>query len=232
MASCVCKSWSAYMSSDHLWKPLCLSHYPSLSSLRLIDPTVSYRRLFSLGHTAANRDHRPHSKPHISLSDLLFTIDVFHNDSLLLSLAKSSDELDRLDTDRQSGVFHFGVSVEDVAAEVPRSGEGLKVAWTAVLKGWRGVFSLIDCKGNGKLVGGRERWFSEELPAPGCCGAVATGGMGVVAEVGLEFCGGVGEGKMKVEKVSMGLLSIVSWRYLSVEDGLRYLHYFLLPSNV
>lgn len=123
------------------------------------------------------------------------------------------------------------MEVGDAAAEVPKSGEGLTVAWKAVLSGWRGVLSMIDCRGNGKLVGGSERWFSDELPAPGCCGGMSRGAMGVVAEMGLGFCGGV-EGKMKVEKVSMGLRSVWNWRYVSVEEGLRYLQHFLLPSNV
>ncbi|XP_058078755.1 probable F-box protein At5g04010 [Magnolia sinica] len=225
IASCVCKPWFISMSHDHLWKPICLSHYPSLSSLHLVDPTIPYRRLFALGYLASMHRRRYPPEPRISLHDLIFTVDVFCNDARLLSIAEAGEDLD----DGRSGVFRFDVCIsddDDRVATIDKE-DGVKVAWTVVSKGWKAAFFMMEGKGNGKLVGRNERWFSEELPSPGCCSTTVTSGL--VAELGLGFCGG--DGKRVVEKVSLGLMSVLSWRYVSVDDGLRYLQHFLLPSN-
>lgn len=42
----------------------------------------------------------------------------------------------------------------------------------------------------------------------------------------------VEDGRAVVERMSAGVLSIVSWRYLYVEDALRYLQHFLSPCDV
>lgn len=39
-----------------------------------------------------------------------------------------------------------------------------------------------------------------------------------------------GNGTVRVERVSVGLLSVGSWRYLTTEDALRYLQHFLVPN--
>jgi hypothetical protein len=44
--------------------------------------------------------------------------------------------------------------------------EVVKVTWNVVVKGWRGVFTLMDCVGKMGFVAGGEEWFSQELPAP------------------------------------------------------------------
>lgn len=123
------------------------------------------------------------------------------------------------------GVFSFGVGLEDC---VLRKDEGLeevvRVTWNVVVKGWRGIFTLMDCERKVRFVGGSEEWFSQELPAPSCCSKVVASS--VVADVKVGMCDG--GGKVRVEKVSMGILSVVDWRYVGVEDGLRYLQHFLL----
>nr|DAD18574.1 TPA_asm: hypothetical protein HUJ06_020037 [Nelumbo nucifera] len=86
MASCVCKSWSVSMSSDHLWKPICFTHYPSLSTLRFLDTAVSYHRLFAPGQSSCRHCLRSPSVPHISLDHLIFTMDIIHGDSNILTL--------------------------------------------------------------------------------------------------------------------------------------------------
>ncbi|KAE8731208.1 putative inactive purple acid phosphatase 16-like [Hibiscus syriacus] len=86
---------------------------------------------------------------------------------------------------------------------------------------------MMDRKGKlSSRLRAAEGWFSEELPCPGCCSGDV--GSGIVADVKLGIGGGA---DMKVEKVSVGLMRIVEWRYLSIEDGLRYLQHFLLPSE-
>jgi len=39
------------------------------------------------------------------------------------------------------------------------------------------------------------------------------------------------DGGVRVEEVSVGILRVVDWRYVSVEDGLRYLQHFLLTNH-
>ncbi|CAI8602093.1 unnamed protein product [Vicia faba] len=220
IASCVSKSWLHSMSSDELWKPIVTDHFPSLSTL---PSTVSYYRLFALGHCAALRRRQIPPKPTLSLSDLVFGISITSKrDSRVV--AGASRPVDALVVD-PPGVFSFGVGLEDCLL---RKNEGLeevlKVTWNVVVKGWRGVFTLMDCERKVRFVAGGEEWFSQELPAPSCCSKVVASS--VVADMKVVMCDG--GGKVKVEKVSMGILSVVDWRYVGVEDGLRYLQHFLL----
>ncbi|XP_068307650.1 probable F-box protein At5g04010 [Pyrus communis] len=220
ISSCVCKSWFVFMSSDHLWWPICTSHFPSLSILKLTNPTVSYRRLYVIGRAAAKRRQKTPSKPRLSLDSLIFTINIFNPNlsSNVLSLEKSGSEL----VMDPSGIFKFDIDVSDYNGfEAWEDRGAVRVTWNVVLEGWRGVFEMMDCEGKGM-----EGWFSEELPSPaGCCSSVVTSG--IVADLKLGFCDG-----RRVKKVSVGMLSIGDWRYVSIDDALRYLQHFLLPCVV
>ena len=92
---------------------------------------------------------------------------------------------------------------------------------------------MMDCEGKVSLSPGSEGWFSEELPSTGCCTSAAAAS-GMVADLKMKFCSRRegGGGKVKARKVSVGILSIVNWRYVTVDDGLRYLQHFLLPCDV
>jgi hypothetical protein len=48
--------------------------------------------------------------------------------------------------------------------------------------------------------------------------------------VGMCGCGESddGGGKVRVGKISVGILNVDDWRYVGIEDGLRYLQHFLL----
>ncbi|GMN55457.1 hypothetical protein TIFTF001_024580 [Ficus carica] len=234
MASCVCKSWSVSMSSDHLWRPIFTSHFPSLSSILSLSSSVSFHRLFAVAHTAAVRRRHTPSEPDLSLSDLIFTLTITTGSDTIVSLAKPADEL----SPDPNGVFKFDVSVDGelgLSAAAAAEEVKVKVAWNVVLKGWRAVFAMMDCDGKMRFAPGDEGWFSAELPPPGCC--VGAAGSGIVADLKMGFGGrwesgvaggGGGGGKVRVEKVSVGILSVVNWRYVTVEDGLRYLQHFLL----
>ncbi|XAR69904.1 hypothetical protein NMG60_11001669 [Bertholletia excelsa] len=217
-ASCVCKSWLACMSSDHLWQPLCSAHFPSLSHLSAA-AAVPHRHLYALGHASAARRLRKALKPRLSLHHLLFSIqieniDVSHH--VFAMLRPVSD----LDID-SGGAFRFDITVEDENFEGFNVKGRLRVTWNVVLKGFKGVFVMMELEG----------WFSEELPSPECCSVGAASGL--VADLRLGLGGSSYDGeKTVVEKVGVGVLSIVSWRYASVDDVLRYLQHFLLPSDV
>ncbi|KAL5810417.1 hypothetical protein ACOSQ4_026985 [Xanthoceras sorbifolium] len=227
VASCVSKSWFTSMSPDHLWQPICTTHYPSLSNLKLTDPSVPYRCLYALGLTATKRRLKPPSKPRISLRNLLFAIDLRTKDFPLATITKSADEL-CVDS---NGVFRFDIDVDHVCFPVTELVEEVKVTWNVVLCGWQGVFTMIDCEGMLSFMAGTEGWFSEELPSPGCCSSDVASG--IVADLKLRFCSKreINDGKVRVDKVSVGILSIVNWRYVSVEDGLRYLQHFLITKD-
>ncbi|KAJ8565104.1 hypothetical protein K7X08_001564 [Anisodus acutangulus] len=94
----------------------------------------------------------------------------------------------------------------------------LRVTWDVILEGYKGVFNVMNCKGKGRFVLGLEGWFSEELPPPGCCSSDTVSGLVADLRLGLK----VEDGRAMVEKTSAGILSIVSWRYLFVEDALSY----------
>ena len=226
ISSCVSRSWSISMSSDHLWQPICSAHFPSLCNLRAADPTVPYRRLYAIGYVSVKRRLRSPSKPRLSLDDVVFAIDVQCRDSGIVTIAKPASDLEP----DPNGLFRFDMEV----CEPPRMAKvlaGVRVMWSVVLKGWQGVFSMMECKRKGSFVPDVEGWFSSELPAPVCCSGRV--GSGLVADLRLGFCGaedGRG-GRVRVGKVGVGVLSVVSWRYVSVDDALRYLQHFLSPSH-
>ncbi|KAL5994655.1 hypothetical protein ACLOJK_024708 [Asimina triloba] len=231
IASCVCKPWSMCMAQDHLWQPICLSRFPSIAHLRHFHPTISYQRLYALARFASKHRRPIPVQPHISFHDLIFLVDVScRNGRRVLSVGKSGADLLN-GSNCATGVWQFDMQVWESdcggCMEEKVEKEGVKVVWTVVLKDWKAAFFMMEGKGNGKMVGGKEMWFSEELPSPGCCSTAAMSGL--VAEVGLEFGG---EKRVRVEKVSLGLMCVMSWRYVSVDDGLRYLQHFLLPSAV
>ncbi|PWA84409.1 F-box family protein [Artemisia annua] len=232
-ASCVSKSWYSTMSSDHLWENLCMANFSSLAHLRLAATTpLSYHRLFGLGQTAKKRREKPPSKPRINLEDLLFIITLNNQNSPPVTLIKPGNAISTGCAPDSKLLFKFDF-------DVTRHEKGLnfevmdetKVTWNVVLKGYESVFIMMDCKGKGSFVSGSDGWFSSELPAAGCCCASSCGGSsGMVADMRLVM-GGEGR-RTVVERVSVGVLSIVSWRYVGVDDGLRYLQHFLEPCGV
>ncbi|KAG6640999.1 hypothetical protein CIPAW_09G042800 [Carya illinoinensis] len=145
-------------------------------------------------------------KPRLSLDSLIFAINIRTRTSHIASLEKPGEEL-QVDS---SGVFKFDV---DVNYDSPG--------------GWRGIFTMMDCEGKVSFSPVAEGWFSEELPSPGCCSSTEVAS-GMAADVKLGFCGrrseiGGGGRKVRAEKVSVGILSIVNWRYLQ---------HFLVPFAV
>ena len=228
IASCVSKSWLHSMSSDLLWKPIVTTHFPSLSTL---PTTVSYCRLFALGHSSVTRRRQTPPKPTLSLDDLIFTVSITSmQDSRVVSTVSRPVEALMVDP---PGVFRFAVSFES-GVVVKNNGfeEVVKVTWNVVVKGWRGVFTLMDCEGKVGFVAGREEWFSQELPAPGCCSKMVASSVMADMKVGMCGCREIesddGGREVRVEKVSVGIMSVVDWRYVGIDDGLRYLQHFLL----
>ncbi|XP_028069201.1 probable F-box protein At5g04010 [Camellia sinensis] len=185
IASCVSKSWFISMSSDHLWQPICSTHFPSLSTLHFADSTVPYHHLYALGRISAKRRLQKPRKPHLSLNNLMFTIDVHNNNSRVFTVLKLGAELKTDPND----MFRFDI---DVDGEKILVGDddlgGLRLAWNVVLEGYKGVFTMMECRGRGS----DGWWFSEELPSPGCCSGVGTSGLVADLRLGLGL-GGKGE---------------------------------------
>ncbi|CAI9765644.1 unnamed protein product [Fraxinus pennsylvanica] len=222
IASCVCKSWSISMSSDHLWQPICAAQYPSLSNLHAsANAAVSYSKLYALGYMSEKRRVQKPLKPHLSLQDIFFAIDINDKRSCIATIIKPGGELE---VDK-NGVFRFDIDVESDKLVAFDTTDNLRITWNVVMKGFESVFTMMECKGKGNFVLGLQGWFSKELPLPGCC--LSGGASGLVADLrlGLRISGG----KVVVEKMSVGVLSVVSWRYVWVDDVLRYLQHFLLP---
>lgn len=223
-ASCVCTTWHAAFAADYLWARLCKHHYPS--ALGLLPANGSHRRLFALFRSASARA-RALPAPRLALADLAFAVDVFTADgTATLSFAVAAAEAARdvkANNDSLSGLFLFGVDLRDRDAAI---GPGeWRVRWTAV----RGdavapaAVTMMDAKvpaaraASAVRFGGRgEAGVAERLPAPGC------GGARLEAEVVVELAGE----ERRVQRVRLGVLC--ECRYVSVDDGLRYLQHFLL----
>lgn len=131
--------------------------------------------------------------------------------------------------------------------------EDMRVTWHVVERGWKAMFTMAeDVGGKGAFVSGIDGWFSEELPSPGCCSSTMSSGLvadlrvGLMVEDGDRDCdrdrdqyswgcrrnssSSSKNSKVRIEKVSVGILSILTWRYVSLEDGLSYLQHFLSVS--
>ncbi|XP_028761431.1 probable F-box protein At5g04010 [Neltuma alba] len=221
IASCVSKLWSISMSSDHLWKPIFTSHFPSLSTLQHAQPTVSFHRLFAIGRTATKRRLQNPAKPKICLNDLVFVISVSTSDSLVFNLTIPCDKM----VADPHGLFRFDLEIGE-SEWVREALEEVKITWNVILRGWKDVFCMMDSVGKLGFQAGSEGWFSVELPTPGCCSNVVASS--VVADLKLGLRGGKErDGRVRIKKVSVGILNIMNWRYVSLEDGLRYLQHFL-----
>uniref|UniRef100_A0ACD5WHM3 Uncharacterized protein n=1 Tax=Avena sativa TaxID=4498 RepID=A0ACD5WHM3_AVESA len=233
-ASCVSTSWHAAFAADHLWARLCRSHYPSAISLLPLhadrdgDPadrgrSCPHRGLFALFHAAAFSRGRSLSPPRLALADVAFCIDLFAaSGETTLSFAVAASDARKA----RGGVFQFGVDVSGRNAVAGR-GDHWSVRWTAVRTGLGGLaptaaIVMMDAKVPASRAGvpGRgergEAWAMERMPAPGC------GDGKLEAEVVVEVSG---EERL-VEKVRLGVL--LDCRYVSVDEGLRYLQHFLL----
>ncbi|XP_044972884.1 uncharacterized protein LOC123440377 [Hordeum vulgare subsp. vulgare] len=230
-ASCVSTSWHAAFSADHLWERLCRCHYPSAvgllplsgSSVNAGDQRPSpHRGLFALFHAAASRG-RSLPAPRLALTDVAFAVDLFAaggKNTLSFAVAASDAGVKKA----PGGVFQFVVNVTDRNA-VAGPGEHWSVRWTAVRTGLGvapAAIVMMDAKVKASRAGALgsgvrgEAWATEGLPAPGC------GGGKLEAEVVVEVSG---EERL-VEKVRLGVL--LDCRYVSVDEGLRYLQHFLL----
>ncbi|XP_047054795.1 probable F-box protein At5g04010 [Lolium rigidum] len=230
-ASCVSTSWHAAFAADHLWARLCRSHYPSAIALLPLhsgsDGNAAGRRacphrgLYALFHAASSRG-RSLPAPRLALADVAFCIDLFAaSGEATLSFAVAASDAGVWKA--PGGVFQFGVDVSGRnAAAGP--GEHWSVRWTAVRTGLAPAAAIVmmDAKvpaSRAGALGSGERgeaWATERMPAPGC------GGGKLEAEV---VVGVTGEERL-VETVRLGVL--LDCRYVSVDEGLRYLQHFLL----
>ncbi|KAF0919697.1 hypothetical protein E2562_030945 [Oryza meyeriana var. granulata] len=227
-ASCVSTACRDTFTAEYLWSKLCCSQYPSaLGLLPLPDngagasgrSSAPYRRLFALFRSAsARRGALP--PPRLALDDVTFAVDIFaaSGKNTLSFVVAARDAI------AKSGRFQFEVDLTGRNAAVGQ-GEFWSVRLTAVRTGLGvapAAVEMMDAKVPAAraraLFGGvrGETWATESLPAPVCGGAT------MEAEVVFEVSG---EERM-LERVRFGVMA--KCRYVSIEDGLRYLQHFLL----
>ncbi|KAJ9184905.1 hypothetical protein P3X46_004590 [Hevea brasiliensis] len=149
--------------------------------------------------------------------NIMFVIDLSTKNQPIFNSAKSGKKLDQQDP---KGVFKFNADANyEISSTDEVLLEELKISWHVVLRGWnavvaKSVFTMLDCEGKVRIGEDGDGSFSEELPSPGCCNSDSRRSGGKV---------------MRMGKVSVSILSMVKWRYVSVDDALWYLQYFLLP---
>ncbi|XP_074274302.1 putative F-box protein At5g04010 [Silene latifolia] len=232
IASCVSKSWFSCFSHDDLWDPLCSSHFPSLSTLHAAaNNVVSHRRLYAIGYAAARLRNPMPRKPNLSLAHLLFAITIrVPSCGHVISIVRPCMELKR----DPHGTFRFEVDLDEGREWSVGELEGVTVTWNVVDTAWRAVAVMAEESGlkKGGFSSCADGWFSEELPTPWCCSGAMSSGL--VADLRLETKAvmttthdGGGWNKLRIEKVKVGIMCIVNWRYLSVDDALSYLDHFL-----
>lgn len=112
-----------------------------------------------------------------------------------------------------------------------KAGDGVKATWNVVNKGWN-IFTMIHAASKQTNSSeGLEEVFTNELPATSSC-FNAVESSGIMAEFRLKFGGDQSKnGKARLEKITLGLMNTRSWRYVSVDDGLRYLQDFFDREN-
>ncbi|KAF9679586.1 hypothetical protein SADUNF_Sadunf06G0030200 [Salix dunnii] len=200
LASCVSKLWYMCMASDHIWKPFCMSHYPSLSNLKITHPFVSYHRLYAMAYVAAKLRARGPSEPQFSIDSLIFDIHILgtKDNHPIVKIAKPGNEF----CYDHNGLFRFdfGANNYECLSSVNKMLEGVKITWNVVLKDWSAAFTMMDYEGKVRYSPGSKGWFSQELPRPRCCSSDSTSG--IVADLKLEFysekdCGD----KVRVDKI-------------------------------
>ena len=82
------------------------------------------------------------------------------------NIASIESPCDALSVDAP-GMFRFDVVYN---CAVLREGvEEVRMAWNMVLRGWKGVFTMMERMGKMGFRLDGEGWFSQELPALGCC---------------------------------------------------------------
>ncbi|XP_021837184.1 probable F-box protein At5g04010 [Spinacia oleracea] len=222
IASCVSKTWYTCFSSDHLWDPLCAAAFPSLvTTLSSVAASLPRFRLYGLGHSAALRRQRKPRKPRLSLDCLMFIFSI-RLPGGVVEVVKPCNDMHR----DPHGMFRFDVEV--AAEEREWTLEDLrkaKVTWMVAERDWKAVFTVAE-ESTGKLASGVEGFFSAELPSPGCCSGRMSSGLVADIRFGLKDQVEKFSKMSRIEKVSVGIMSILSWRYISLEDGLLYLDHF------
>ncbi|XP_050229812.1 probable F-box protein At5g04010 [Mercurialis annua] len=234
VGSCVSTSWQSCMSLDHIWESFCSTHYPSISQLKLANRLIPYHRLYAMAYTAAKRREKKPPKPQLSLDKLIFVVTITTKDGRhsIVSTAKPGSELDQ---NKHNGVFRFDIDVNNSwYIDGADDKHDVKISWNVVAEGWSEVFCMMDLDGKvGRInsSSGGEGWFSAELPRPECWLGDDAMNSGIVADVKLKFSSDddkKGEKWVRVDKVSVGIMSTVNWRYVCIENGLRYLQQFLV----
>lgn len=73
--------------------------------------------------------------------------------------------------------------------------EELKLTWVVVMRGWAGVFTMMELEGKLRFASGDKGWLSQDLPAAGCCTSSSMI-RGPVADFRFGFFGGDGGGSI------------------------------------
>ncbi|XP_010555765.1 PREDICTED: uncharacterized protein LOC104825174 [Tarenaya hassleriana] len=120
------------------------------------------------------------------------------------------------------GLFRFNIDVNHQEGSSVSAGEMTesRVTWNVVFREWESVFTMTDCIRSLE----KSKWFREELPAPEYC--IFSRGSGLAADVNMELTG-----ENQAVNIGLGIMNTVDWRYLNLDDGLRYLERFLLPQG-
>ena len=92
----------------------------------------------------------------------------------------------------------------------------MRSLWTVVGRGWKEAVVMMEGRGKAVAVREDEVYFLEEIPA--------VGGGEMVAEMVVRL----GFGR-RVVGLTVGVIRVGEWRYVQLDDGLRYLQHFLSP---
>ncbi|GKV41642.1 hypothetical protein SLEP1_g49146 [Rubroshorea leprosula] len=96
---------------DLLWQPLCTAHFPSISTHKITNRSISSRRLYSIGYIAAKRRTNLPLNPVFHLKNLIFTITLCSKTftAPIATVAKPANEV-LVDSNHQ--LFKFDIDIE------------------------------------------------------------------------------------------------------------------------
>ncbi|KAL1201498.1 putative F-box protein [Cardamine amara subsp. amara] len=215
VASCISSTWSQCFSSEYLWKFMLNANYEPSDFAATTGDTMnnklSYKRLVSTAASDAKRrrKNKP-EEPKISLSDLVFIIDVSAG-STKATVVKHGKDLvfgsnERFQIEADVGDSRFTTDMKEV-----------RMLWKVVFRDYQRMFTISDnvIKSLDTKIG----WFTNELPAPP---NRYLSGSNLLGDVKTSFNGEV------LDKVVFAMAELGNWKSLFVDDVLRYLQCFLV----
>ncbi|VVB13130.1 unnamed protein product [Arabis nemorensis] len=207
VASCVSTTWSNCFSSEDIWRSFLIvrsSQGSCASEIALkFGEGASYKGIIITVESNAKRRRKNLPKPKISLSDLIFIVNVSTKTKSAMVYEKGKDLVFGSNEDK----FEIELDVSNTGIN---SGEkDVKMTWQVVYGFWEKFFIMVDTT---RPLHRKYGWFTDYLDAKD--------DSRLVGEMKTSFNGQV------LEKIGFSIVNTNDRRNLTVNDVLRYVERF------